>query len=193
MKIWKRNAVIATVLLFVCAGIYLNWSYNKGDGTPDLTETLDSDLLMGDSTLVSDTDDSALLTAAYESLDAVTSMDEYFAEVRLSRQESRDSAISTLQEAMAYETDGNDDAAVSNASAALEDVVATALAEAQIESLIIAKGYADCVAYMTDSGISIAVAAPEEGLDAAAVAQIADIVTAQSDYSIADIRVIPVK
>lgn len=26
MKIWKRNAIIATVLLFVCAGIYLNWS-----------------------------------------------------------------------------------------------------------------------------------------------------------------------
>ncbi len=169
MKVWKRNAVIATVLLFVCAGIYLNWSYNQGDSTPELTETLDSDLLLGDSSLVSSEDDSALLASAYEGLEETTSMDEYFAEVRLSRQESRDSAVSTLQEVMAYDTDGTSEAAVS-ASDALEEVVATALAEAQIESLIIAKGYSDCVAYMTDSGISIAVAAPEEGLAAEEVA-----------------------
>ena len=35
MKIWKRNAVIAAVLLFICAGIYLNWSYNRSK-TPEL-------------------------------------------------------------------------------------------------------------------------------------------------------------
>ena len=26
-KLWKRNAVVATVLLFVCAAVYLNWRY----------------------------------------------------------------------------------------------------------------------------------------------------------------------
>ncbi len=190
MKIWKRNAVIATVLLFVCAGIYLNWSYNRVDGTADLTETLDSDLLLGESTLVSSETDSALQAAAMEGLQETTSVDEYFAEVRLSRQQSRDSAVTTLQEVMAYETE--DMTAVSGATEALESVVSTALAEAQIESLVIAKGYADCVAYMTDSGISVAVAASEEGLAAQEVAQIADIVTSQSDYSLADIRIIPV-
>ena len=29
MKALKRNAVILTVLLFVCAAVYLNWSYGK--------------------------------------------------------------------------------------------------------------------------------------------------------------------
>ena len=24
-KLWKRNAVVAVVLLFVCVGVYLNW------------------------------------------------------------------------------------------------------------------------------------------------------------------------
>lgn len=190
MKIWKRNAVIATVLLFVCAGIYLNWSYNRVDDTADLTETLDSDLLLGESTLVSGETDSALQAAAMDGLRQTTSVDEYFAEVRLSRQQSRDSAVTMLQEVMAYETE--DMTAVTGASEALETVVSTALAEAQIESLVIAKGYADCVAYMTDSGISVAVAAPEEGLAAQEVALIADIVTNQSDYSLADIRIIPV-
>jgi stage III sporulation protein AH len=191
MKIWKRNAVIATVLLFVCAGIYLNWSYNQGE-TTELTETLNSDLLLADETeVLAETDEDALLAAAYEGLEDTASVAEYFAEVRLSRQESRDSAVSTLQEVMSYET-GADESAVTSAETALEQVVATALAEAQIESLLVAKGYSDCVAYMTDSGISIAVAAPEEGLNAESVAQIADIVTSQSDYELADIRVIEV-
>ena len=43
MKIWKRNAVIATVLLFICAGVYLNWSYNNRQKTPDLTDTLNAE------------------------------------------------------------------------------------------------------------------------------------------------------
>ena len=191
MKIWKRNAIIATVLLFVCAGIYLNWSYSETAAGADLTDTLDAGLLSDGTTLVSVDTDDALLAAANEGLtDAEASTEEYFAEVRLSRQQSRDSALGVLQEAMAYDTDGTENAA---AAAALEQVVSTALSEAQIESLVIAKGYADCVAYMTDSGITVAVSAPEDGLDAASVAQIADIVTSQSDYSVSDIRVIEVK
>ena len=43
MKIWKRNAVIATVLLFICAGVYLNWSYNNRQKMPDLTDTLNAE------------------------------------------------------------------------------------------------------------------------------------------------------
>ena len=75
----------------------------------------------------------------------------------------------------------------------LDQIVQTALSEAQIESLVIAKGYADCVAYMSGEGISIAVASPEGGLHREDVAVIADIVMAQSDYSLNDIRVVEVQ
>ena len=78
-------------------------------------------------------------------------------------------------------------------SAELEDIVQTALSEAQIESLIIAKGYADCVAYMNEDGISVAVAAPEGGLVQSDVAVITDVVLTQSDYDITDIHVVEVQ
>ena len=29
MKNWKRNAVVAAIALFVCAAVYLNWSYEQ--------------------------------------------------------------------------------------------------------------------------------------------------------------------
>ena len=75
----------------------------------------------------------------------------------------------------------------------LDEIVQTALSEAQIESLIIAKGYTDCVAYMNDEGISVAVAAPEGGLKQEDVAVIADIVLTQSTYTMEEIRVVEVQ
>ena len=68
-----------------------------------------------------------------------------------------------------------------------------ALSEAQIESLVVAKGYADCVAYMSNEGISVAVAAPESGLQQTDVAVITDIILTQSDYDVEDIRIVEVQ
>ena len=31
MKVWKRNAVVAAIVLFVCVAVYLNWSYGQRD------------------------------------------------------------------------------------------------------------------------------------------------------------------
>ena len=36
--------------------------------------------------------------------------------------------------------------------------------EAQIENMIVAKGYTDCVAFIGENSLSLAVAAPEGGL-----------------------------
>ena len=37
MKSFKRNAVILTVLLFVCAAVYLNWTYGqRGEEAADM-------------------------------------------------------------------------------------------------------------------------------------------------------------
>ena len=108
--------------------------------------------------------------------------------MRLSRQEARDSAVDLLQEAMAYA----DESEAEKTNAQLEQIVQTALTEAQVESLIIAKGYADCVAYMSETGISVAVAAPEGGLQQADVAVIADIVITQTGFDLEQIRVVEV-
>ena len=180
---WKKNLIAGAILLTVCSGIYLNWVYSGGQKAENLEDILDADKVMSDE----------LLNLGDESLEVGnpddTVISDYFAAVRLSRQEARDHAVSLLQEAMAY----GDEDTTAQTSAQLEEIIQMALSEAQIESLIIAKGYTDCVAYMSDNGISIAVAAPEGGLQEADVAVIADIVLSQSDYSMSDIRVVEVQ
>ena len=129
MKAWKRNAVIATVLLFICAGVYLNWSYNQKEKTPELTQTLSAEQVMGETTMV--------IADAQEDATAVANMDaaDYFAQVRQSRQASRDSAVELLEETIAYD-EGT--AVGDTASATLNQIVNTALSEAHIESMVIA-------------------------------------------------------
>lgn len=183
MKVWKKNVTAAAVLVTVCAGIYLNWMYTEGSAPVSLTDTLDSEKLLDESMLVMSQDE-ALQTAAGENADTAS---DYFAAVRLSRQEARDSAVNLLQEAMSYDT------APEKTGAELEELVAVALSEAQIESLVVAKGYADCVAYMSNEGISVAVAAPEQGLQQTDVAVITDIILTQSDYDVEDIRIVEVQ
>ena len=185
MKIWKKNVTAAAVLVTVCAGIYLNWMYTEGSAPVSLSDTLNAEKIMDDSLLV--LSDDAALEAASEDLDYTETAADYFAAVRLSRQEARDSAVNLLQEAMAY------DNAPEKTSQELEELVAVALSEAQIESLVIAKGYADCVAYMSSDGISVAVAAPEAGLQQKDVAVITDIIMTQSDYEVEDIRIVEVQ
>ena len=183
MKIWKKNVTAAAVLVVVCAGIYLNWMYTEGSVPASLTDTLNAEKILSDDMLVMSEND-AQLAAALENTDTAS---DYFAAVRLSRQEARDSAVNLLQEAMAYDT------ASEQTSHDLEELVAVALSEAQIESLVVAKGYADCVAYMSEDGISVAVAAPETGLQQNDVALITDIIMTQSDYKLEQIRIVPVQ
>ena len=189
MKSWKRNAIVFAVLLFVCGGIWLNWRYEQSKAV-DLVSTLDADKVLDEAALVLASSEVDLEALAGETLEEPRTAEQVFAQMRLSRQQSRDSAVHLLQETIAYAGEGED---LSASTLRLDAIVNMALAEASIESLVISKGYADCVAYMTEDGISIAVSAPEEGLKDSDVALISDVVTSQTDYDLTDIRIIEVK
>ena len=91
-----------------------------------------------------------------------------------------------LQEA---EVDENAEQSVLNeASEALQVLAAYTVAEAQIESLVTAKGYTDCVTFMGADSISVVVA-DEDGLDTADVARIKDIVINETSYTVDQIKI----
>lgn len=182
MKRWKKNLVAGAVLVTVCAGIYVNWIYTEDQSVANLNDTIAADKLLSDDLMVMGE------ASELENMNAANTQSEYFSAVRLSRQQARDSAVGLLQEAMAY----TDTAESEQSNLQLEQIVQTALSEAQIESLVIAKGYSDCVAYISNAGISVAVASPENGLAERDVAVIADIVMTQTDFGLDEIRVVEV-
>ncbi len=173
-KSWKKRAVVGAVLLFVCAAVYMNWRYA---GSLE-----DTSKVLGESTLVSG--EKAGETAAGQ---PAANENDYFATARLSRKQARDNAINMLKDAS---TDENADQSVLNeASETLQVLAGYTVAESQIENLVTAKGYADCVAFMGAESISVVVDDPD-GLDATDVARIMDIVVQETGYTPDQIKVL---
>ena len=171
-KNWKRPAVVLAVLVLVGASVYLNWRY-----ADNVAET---DKILGQATLVNENGEGVSVTN-----DAAEN--DYFATARLSRKQARDSAISMLQEAEIGENATED--VCNEASQTLQVLAGYTVAESQIENLVTAKGYADCVVFMGSDSCSVVVASGEEGLTATDVARIKDIVINETQYTAGQIKI----
>ena len=187
-QLWKRNAVVAVIALFVCAAVYLNWNYEQ---------EVSAGKTLGESAMVNGISD-PLLTQERAEIGAETGgtaqqMDGtgYFAMARLNRHQARDSALTLLQDAAAEE--GSDPAMKDETNQASQTMADYTVTEAQIENLVLAKGYADCVAFMGDGSLSLVVAAPEQGLTQGDTARIIDVVNQVAQFSADQIKIIEVE
>lgn len=194
---WKRNAVVAVMAVLVCSAVALNWMYT-GREVQDA-----SGKLLGEAALVSgqgetgEPGDGAAGDGAPESAEDAALTDEgavytgsdYFASARLTRQQARDNALSLLQEAAEQE---NADKEIANkASEGIQALASYALKEAQIENLVTAKGYADCVAFMGDESVSVVVSTGSGELTAEDVAKITDITMTETGLPASGIKIMP--
>ena len=84
MKVWKKNLVAAAILVTVCAGIYVNWLYTEDKTAASLENTLDTQKVMNEDSLVLSGDMEALSSGE----DVASTATDYFAAVRLSRQQA---------------------------------------------------------------------------------------------------------
>ena len=197
---WKRNAVVATVLLFVCAAVYLNWRYagNVGEDARPVSQNQQdqqssdtgsqnggSTKVLGDAALVGGVP--TLLDDAMETENSAAPTSSYFDTARLSRQQSRDNALSLLREASAQEN--ADQGVLDDANRAIQTLASYTMLEGQVENLVVAKGYADCVAFMGENSVSIVVSAAEDGLQTEDVAKIMDIVLSETEYTADQIKI----
>ncbi|HBR08355.1 MAG TPA: stage III sporulation protein AH [Clostridiales bacterium] len=179
MKRAKRNVIIVTVLLFVCAAVYLNWTYNNRWGSAD-------------EAMVDAEDERMQQASAAEDGDAqMTVTSDYFAQARLTRQQARDGALALLEQAASSGTASQD--TIDSAMDAIAVMATYSMQEAQIENLLIAKNFSDCVVYMSSDNVTVSVPAPVAGLNDADVAKIVDTITTETGYDATQIKVIEIK
>lgn len=168
----KRYAVVAAVLVLVGASVFLNWRYAGN--------VAESGKILGQAELVNENGEGVSVESG------AASGSDYFATARLSRQQARDSAISMLQDAEADENASED--VCNEASETLQVLASYTVAEAQIENLVTAKGYEDCVVFMGTDSCSVVVA-DADGLDTTDVARIKDIVINETSYTAGQIKI----
>ena len=169
-KIKKRGAVYGVIALLLCVAVYLNWSYV---GAPD-------ELLVAEQT-----DPDSAETGADG---AGTAESDCFASSRRSREQARDEAVSTLKELS--ESEQADQTAKDEAAAQISALAEDSVAEANIESMIRAKGYEDAVVMIGDESVNVVVAPPEGGLQATDVTVIKDIVVSETGVTAGQIKIV---
>lgn len=178
MKNRKRNLTVLAVLSFVCAAVALNWTYNSRWGKPDAEMVY--------------AEDEAMAAAQMDFAKSLTTAGtEYFAEARLTRQVSRDEALELLQTAASSEAASQE--TIDSAMNAISKMAACSMQEAQIENLLLAKEFDDCVVYIGNDAVTVAVPAPMEGLSEEAVARITDVICTETEYSPEQLNIIEVK
>lgn len=196
MKILRRNAIIITVILFICVAVYLNWAYNRqerdlqaaGDGLAESAASL-SGQLQGEGLFYEAPNDPAAAAEAAQGL--ATEVEDYFTSARLNRQQARDSAISTLREAA--ETVSATQEAVDEALGAITAMASYTVSEAELEAMVMAKGFQECLVFLNEDSVIVAVPAPVDGLGAAAVSRITDLVLQETSLTTEQIKIIGVK
>ena len=116
---------------------------------------------------------------------------QFFDEARLNREKAHDEALDTIQKTLKDASLSEDEKAAYTAqmTASLEDINA----ENEIETLIKAKGFADCLCFLQEGRADLTVMTTGDALTAAQVAQIRDIVMSKSNVTAQNITVVEVK
>ena len=150
-----KSIVVASSALLIGLAVYLNyqWFYDPAGS-----------LGYGDNNMDDNYSDSQNASGEAQN--------DYFTSTALDRQEARDEALDVLK--MVTESQESSAEAKAEAQAKISKIAVDIQNESNIETLVKAKGFEDCVAIISDNSVSVIVSA--ESLQAAEAAQILSIV-----------------
>ncbi len=177
----KKQIILASLVTILGIAVYLNYVFSD-TGNADLL-TAGTLTASSDSTeKQEETYGQAQLTSA--SAETTLSEEDYFTSARLSRRKARDEAIETLAQTLgAGESDDEKEMAAEKALA----VSAQIESENKIETLVKAKGFTECLAYL--DGSSARVVVKTEGLTAETANQIKNIILEETGLAAENISV----
>ena len=164
----RRHLVLACTVLLIAAALVLNVVLFTNP-----TDSADPSTPAGDD---SSTDNTA----------TDSSLDGYFSATQVSRQRARDEALEVLQSVV--ESEAADEATKTAALLEIAELAKAMEAEANIESLVLSKGFTQCVAVINDDTCSVVVNGTE--LQQSQISQINEIVYEQAGIAPQSVRII---
>ena len=164
----RKKIMIACAVLLIGAAVYLNYVFFLNDS--GITNTVKTD------------NDPELIV----SNEGENESENYFAQATLDRQKARDEALQVLQIVI-----DNEDALAESKDQALQQMSKIAddmQKESNIESLIVSKGFEECVAVINEGSCNVIVKCDE--LQANQISQIKEIIYEQAAISPLNIKII---
>ena len=179
MKFQKRHVISAAILLALGAAVYVNWQFTSAPSVKNKELGAASYV----NATVSATADEAKQTAALSQ-----ETQDYFASERTKRQTEQDRVLDEAKKI--FDLEGASEEDVGEAQKSVEKLLRSFTVQESIEGIIKAKGFSDCLCWITDEGVTVVV--PDAELNEKTVLIADDAVISHYDVSYENISVIGV-
>lgn len=198
-----RKATAITLAAALVVAVYLNWQYARTGvtleedavnvaATVETEEAVSAPIMDG---LMTEAEAVSSANKNYGEAQLVSvannSGSKFFEEARLKRTKAHDEAMDAVQKALKSASLSAEEkkSYTQQLTGSLEDLNA----ENEIETLVRAKGFADCLCFLQSGRADLTVMTSGDALTAAQVAQIRDIVLSKSNVTAQDITIVEVK
>ena len=198
-----RKATAITLAAALVVAVYLNWQYARTGvtleedavnvaATVETEEAVSAPIMDG---LMTEAEAVSSANKNYGEAQLVSvannSGSKFFEEARLKRTKAHDEAMDAVQKALKSASLSAEEkkSYTQQLTGSLEDLNA----ENEIETLVRAKGFADCLCFLQSGRADLTVMTSGDALTAAQVAQIRDIVLSKSNVSAQNITIVEVK
>lgn len=198
-----RKATAITLAAALVVAVYLNWQYARTGvtleedavnvaATVETEEAVSAPIMDG---LMTEAEAVSSANKNYGEAQLVSvannSGSKFFEEARLKRTKAHDEAMDAVQKALKSASLSAEEkkSYIQQLTGSLEDLNA----ENEIETLVRAKGFADCLCFLQSGRADLTVMTSGDALTAAQVAQIRDIVLSKSNVTAQNITIVEVK
>lgn len=198
-----RKATAITLAAALVVAVYLNWQYARTGvtleedavnvaATVETEEAVSAPIMDG---LMTEAEAVFSANKNYGEAQLVSvannSGSKFFEEARLKRTKAHDEAMDAVQKALKSASLSAEEkkSYTQQLTGSLEDLNA----ENEIETLVRAKGFADCLCFLQSGRADLTVMTSGDALTAAQVAQIRDIVLSKSNVTAQNITIVEVK
>lgn len=188
MAFGKRQVVLAALVLALGTAVYLNWQFG---GNADLlsTNSITKTKELGEAKYVSNNKAKEEAKKDKKEEAQPKNATEYFAQAKLARQKARDEVTEMVKGILA-DTNSSEQAkeeAIKQAAAVAKNIQQ----ESNIENLLKAKGFTDCLVFINGDECSVVVS-PGSLVDNAAIT-IKDVVAGQGGIAMDKIKIVEAK
>ena len=179
MKFQKKYIVLATLVLALGTAVYVNWQFAGAKANTTSKELGAASYVSA--TVSNSTSDEAVQTSALSK-----EQKNYFATERTKRQATQDKVIDEAKETLDLENVSESE--MTEAQKSVEKLLKIYTIQDSIESIIKAKGFSECLCYISDEGVTVIV--PDSELNDTSALVIDDAVTSHYDVSYEDISIV---
>ena len=197
MLIKKRQALIATLVVALCAAVAVNWYFTKP--TSESTETTSVDesvtgnlgdtLFVAGTTAKSEQETDSADTTTTESDEGTKNSAEYFSQAKLKRSQTYDEVIDNIEEVADDENLPNSEK--SKISVLLSDYQRDMKVQTDAENLITAKTGSECLVVINDESCQVIL--EKNTLNETLILQITEIIEKNTDIFSENLTIIELK